>query len=210
MDARTDLDLAGPLRTRHLEAHHRFAVEHCRRTLLGDGVDDGSDLVRRTRRPSLRGDFIRSQFLCRRTVASRRTDCSAPPRSVRPPAASTCTCFNCRDTSAALTPECLHAHWVELHLHLPVNAADAGHRADAAHGQQLAGERVVHEPRQCPRRPSRFDAMVKASTGLPARSDLVDHRIAQVTGSSARTRETAERTSSTASPAPVFPAGTRW
>jgi len=36
------------------------------------------------------------------TVAMVRTDCSAPPTSVRPPAASRCVCLSWREMSAAL------------------------------------------------------------------------------------------------------------
>ena len=38
------------------------------------------------------------------TVASVRTGCSLLPSSARPPAVSICTCRNCCDTAAALTP----------------------------------------------------------------------------------------------------------
>ena len=44
------------------------------------------------------------------TEASVRTGCSLLPRSARPPAVSICTCRNCCDTAAALTPsDCILA-----------------------------------------------------------------------------------------------------
>ena len=92
-----------PRAARDLEADHRLAVEQRGRALLGDRVADVRDLVepdapavatarspsRPARRPTARCAIV-------------RTDCSAPPTSVRPPDASCCIWRSWREMSAAV------------------------------------------------------------------------------------------------------------
>ena len=56
----------------------------------------------RMRRPSLSGISSAASSGADCTVAMVRTDCSAPPMSARPPAASCCTWRSRRETSAAV------------------------------------------------------------------------------------------------------------
>ena len=57
---------------------------------------------RRTRRPPAREISIAASSSAERTVASVRTACSPPPRSMRPPDSSRCNWRSPRDTSAAV------------------------------------------------------------------------------------------------------------
>jgi hypothetical protein len=131
-------------------------------------------------------------------VASVRTGCSLPPRSKRPPALSVCTWRSWREMSAAEAPSacsltgsrstCTWRVTPPTRLTAPTPGSASSFLVMSLSTYQLSASSSICD-----------EAMVKASTGWPARSSLVTTGSRTSAGRSARTRCTAERTSSTAS-----------
>ena len=152
----------------------------------------------RTWRPSDRASVRPASSCADCTVASVRTGCSLPPRSVRPPALSVCTSRSWRDTSAAVAPRdcsltgssatCTSRCTPPTRLTAPTPRTVSSFLATASSTNQDSASSSM-----------RADAMVKASTGCAARSILVTMGSRTSPGRSPRTRATAERTSSSAS-----------
>lgn len=93
------------LRIRPPTCHSENAAERCSAMVF-----DGGDLIETNTPSVVQCDLNCSDFFSQPTFANTRMDCSAPPKSVRPPPASVCTCRNWRDTSAALTlSDCMRA-----------------------------------------------------------------------------------------------------
>ena len=169
-------------------------------------MERGSAKVSRTVATSARrrlrppGSAIESCASCaaERTVASVRTGCSLPPRSVRPPALSCCTARSWRETSAAVAPSacmrsgssatCTSRLTPPTRLTAPTPRAASRRRATVSSTNHDSASASM-----------RGDAMAKASTGCAARSTLLTIGSRTSPGRSPRTRATAERTSSSAS-----------
>ena len=132
------------------------------------------------------------------TVASVRTGCSLPPRSVRPPALSVCTSRSWRDTSAAVAPSacslsgssatCTCRSTPPTRFTAPTPGTVSSFLATSLSTNHDSASSSM-----------RGEATVNASTGCAARSILVMMGSRTSPGRSARTRATAERTSSSAS-----------
>ena len=129
---------------------------------------------------------------------STRMACSPPPTWARPPAASRLRARSCSLTCDRGEAQRLHARRIELDADLAVHAAAARHLRDARERQQALGDRVVDEPAQlCGRQVGGGDRV----EGEGAAVDV--HRACTCgskmpCGRSARTLDTASRTSVTA------------
>ena len=149
-------------------------------------------------RPSGSARLMRPSSSADCTVARVRTGCSLPPMSVRPPALSVCTRRSWREMSAALAPSacslagssatCTSRLTPPTRLIAPTPGTASSFLDNSLSTNQLSASSSI---------PSA--AMVKASTGAPAKSTLVTIGSRTSPGRSARTRAMAERTSSTAS-----------
>ena len=153
---------------------------------------------RRMWRPSLSATSMRASSRADCTVPMVRTDCSAPPTSVRPPEASRCVCRSWREMSAAV-------------------ASSACRRAGSSSTQTCRVTPPTRLTEPTPRTASRLrvtwsstnqdsasssmrlEATVKVRIGEPASSTFETIGSRRSVGRSERTRETASRTSSSAS-----------
>ena len=132
------------------------------------------------------------------TVASVRTGCSLPPRSARPPALSACTWRSWREMSAALAPSdwsLFASSATRTSRCTPPTRLTAPTPGTVSRRRAMVSSTNHDRPSSS----SWVDCTVYASTGVPARSTLVMIGSRRSAGMSARTRLTAERTSSTAS-----------
>ena len=131
-------------------------------------------------------------------MASVRSGCSAPPSSARPPALSTCTWRSWRETSAAVAPSACS-----------LSGSSATRTSRATPPTRLTAPtpgtassrrvRVSSTNQDSASSSSWFEAMANARMGWLDSSSLVMMGSRRSAGRSERTRETAERTSSTAS-----------
>ncbi len=133
-----------------------------------------------------------------RTVAMVRTGCSAPPRSVRPPALSVCTRRSWRETSAAVAPRACRRSG-SMATRTSRCTPPTRPTAPTPGTARRRRVRVSSTNQDSAWSSMRSDAMAKARMGCEESSSLVTMGSRRSAGMSARTRETAERTSSTAS-----------
>ena len=149
-------------------------------------------------RPSLRTSRRLASSSAVPTVARVRTGCSESPMSVRPPELSRCTWRSWREMSAAEAPRAW-SRWGSSAMRIsrvtpptrltaPTPGTFSSLRATSLSTSQDSASSSMLLART-----------VKASTGWPARSTLLMMGSRRSAGMSARTRDTAERTSSTAS-----------
>ena len=132
------------------------------------------------------------------TVASVRTGCSLPPTSVRPPALSVCTWRSWREMSAAVAPSACRrdgSSATRISRLTPPTRLTAPTPRTASSLREMS----LSTNQDSASSSMRGEYTVKASTGWLARSILVTIGSRTSPGRSLRTRETAERTSSTAS-----------
>ena len=152
----------------------------------------------RTRRPSGSGRSSRARSSADSTLAEARTDCSAPPSCARPPAASCCTSRSWRDTPTAVTPRpsrrCGSSSTRTSRLTPPTRVTPP------TPGTPRSARATVSSTNQDRLSASMpVDATVKVSIGIAARSTLETIGSRSSAGRSLRMRDTASRTSSTAS-----------
>jgi len=141
---------------------------------------------------------MRASSSALRTVAIVRTLCSAPPRSVRPPGASCCTARSWRETSAAVmfsASSRAGSSSTRTSREAPPTRATAPTPRTAS----MAFVTVLSTNQDSASSSMRAEATVYVRIGAPARSSLVMTGSRTSAGRSARMRETAERTSSSAS-----------
>ena len=132
------------------------------------------------------------------TVASVRTGCSAPPRSARPPALSICTWRSWRDTSAAVAPSAwsLSGSSATRTSRITPPTRLTAPTPGTASRRRVSVSSTNHDSASSS---MRLEAMANARIGWAESSSLATMGSRRSAGRSARTRETAERTSSTAS-----------
>jgi len=140
--------LAGALAARHLEAHHRLAVEQRQGARFGNGVGDGGHLVQAQAAPVGQGQRQVGQLLRRLHRGQGTHGLFAAAQVGASPGAFLLHQAQLARNVGRCGRQGLQAQRVQGHMHLPVDATHAVDGAHAAHGEQLLRDVVVDEPGQ--------------------------------------------------------------
>ena len=144
--AGADFHFRGAAAARHLEAHHRAAVEQRQRAGLGDAVGDFGDFIQAHAPPAGNRKFDAPEFFGRAHVAERahrllgRADVDPPAAGFLLHLAQLARHFPGADA------ERRQPRRVQRDADLARDAADTADRADPAHQQETFGYRVLDEP----------------------------------------------------------------
>ncbi len=144
--AMAHLDLAGATAARHLEAHHRLAVEEGRGRGFGDSVLHLGDLVQADAAPVRERELQTRQLFGRGQHGERAQRLLAAAHVGAAAGAFDLHLGELARNVGRRGAQRLQLERVEQDLHLAVDPAHPIDRAHAAHRQQQLGDVVFHEP----------------------------------------------------------------